>query len=212
MSLFDESVEFVPAGDGHWKMAHPDLAYRLGLHSYGHPALPGYAPAWEEEEDEEEWGEEEDEEEPEEEEEEEEVYPLAYTQCHLAPGEGVYAHEHARHKGQIIDEDLLSPGELAILHKAKKKSAFIQGATTAGGALAGVLLGGGPLGGAIGGAAGNVIGEAISPTPNRVRNLGRYAGKALWGAVGGGLSPLVFGGALAPWAATAGGYAAGRYS
>ena len=95
-----------------------------GLHSYGHPALPGYAPAWEEEEEEEgeEWGEEE--EEPEEEEwqeEEEEVYPLAYTQCHLAPGEGVYAHEHARHKGQIIDEDLLSPGELAILHKARKR-------------------------------------------------------------------------------------------
>jgi hypothetical protein len=109
----------------------------------------------------------------------------------------------------IIDEAWLSPRELEILRRKQRKATMIRTGTTAGGALVGVLAGG-PFGGAIGGAAGSLIGEAISPVPNRRRTTGKTVKDAFWGAVGGGLSPLIFGGALAPWAATIGGGWAGK--
>lgn len=220
----DEAVEFVPAGDGHWRKvsASPmrgyghshttlgDLALNLrDMHTYGHPAHPAHSPMWvaEDEEDvysdvDEDGDEDVDEEDFEE---YEEDYPVGYTHCHLGGG----GHGEVP-KGMIIDESWLSPEELEILRKHQKKSRLVQVATTAGGALVGFGLGG-PLGGAVGGAGGSVIGEAISPTPNRQRTWGRTAKKAFWGAVGGGLSPVVFGGALAPWAATVGGGAAGYW-
>jgi hypothetical protein len=225
------AIEFVPVGDGHWKKVlvdlddgrnHPFVIEEKSprrslkpLHTFGHPAHESHHPLeslWSDEEfsgeefsgeefsDGEEFDEEVEPEEP------------VYGNCHLMKSEDEHLWGKSRPKynrNQIVDEDWLSPRELEMLRKRQRRSTMVQTATTAGGALAGVLVGG-PFGGAIGGAGGSLLGEAISPTPNRTsRGLVRHA---LWGAVGGGLSPLVFGGALAPWAATIGGGLAGRHA
>jgi hypothetical protein len=188
----DYSVEFVPAGDGHYKKVPV-----YGAHAYSQY----HAPIWEEfvhgdiedddfseeymSEDEEDEGEIEDEDV-----EDFEGYEPIFTDCHAVGGK--YGGE-----AEEIEEEYLSPYEREILHRRQRASRMIQTATTAGGF--------------IGGGAGSVLGEAISPTPGKAWNYGRVGKKALFGALAGGISPIILPG-IAPLAAGLGGGLSGYYN